>query len=506
MSKRKALPKWMLPPAGLIAGWAAGVTAGAPAPAAWTIAGIATWLAVPFNWAFMVVGFGAGLGSYFSLRGHFHPEPPPAVDFTQVTDKLGEIVASRLDELVGLIRKGALTTEQAREAAALAVESLPGDGTANQPLIASFAETIVTVSQSPNLAAREAVALELSGNRDQAFDQLMSLGEQEAGTTAERFRQAGAIAAPTSVARAIRAYTRAADLEPGDYWTWIELARLQRSAGALPSARRCADRALQYAADERERSICETELGEIALRGNDRELAQSHFEAALKADEALAKSNPDNPDHQRDLSVSYEKLGNLAMAAGDLGEAKKYFLMNLTITDKLAAHYPEVAETQRDISVSYGKLGDVAAKAKEFDTAQSDYEKSLAIRIELAAIDPGYAPWQRDLSVIYSKLGHLALAAGRLDDARSHYSKDLAIAESLSATDSENAEWQRDLFYSYITRASVDSAANEHTLALGNLEKAEVLMADLINKVPEHPSFARDLAFVQQTISQLKAG
>jgi tetratricopeptide (TPR) repeat protein len=399
-------------------GWAAGATAGAPAPAAWTVQGLSVWLSVPFHWSYLIVGVATGVGSFIALHkwfgGNEAPLPKPGPTYGQ------------MEEVIRLLRAGPLTIPQAREAAAFATEALPEES--GRALIGApaYAERLEEILTSADQSVRDAGVFELSGEPEQAIAALVALGERESAQAATRFREAAALAAPRSVKEAISLYARATDLDPTDLATWIELSRLHQASGSLPEARRTAERARQYAGNTREIMVAECELGIISVAEGDLARSRSHFEAALTANKVLVDGQPDDLNLLRDLSVIHERLGEVAVAAGDLGEAKAQFAKSLAIRARLEAADAGHTGWQRDLSVSHNKLGEVAVAAGDLDEAKAQFAKGLAIAERLAAVDAGNTEWQRDLSNCHNKLGDVAVALGDLGEAKAQYAKGLA--------------------------------------------------------------------------------
>ncbi|QMW21727.1 tetratricopeptide repeat protein [Sandaracinobacteroides saxicola] len=464
---------------------------------------------------------------------------------------LGEAVA-RVEAGVGRVESGQhniIAKLDGLEAAIARIQAA-----SPSPAIAETAvQTLTTLAQSPDPALRAVADADSAGDPDAAYAQLMALGEADVTTAADRFRNAAALAAPFNVTRAIAAYARATDLDPHDFWTWINLVRLHVAEGSLPAARATLDRAAQIVGDEREQSIVANERGDIAVAEGDLPAARAAYAASLAIAERLAARDPGNSARQRDLSISHNKLGDIAVAEGDLPAARAAYAASLAIAERLAARDPGNSEWQRDLSVSHDRLGNIARAEGNLPAARAAYVASLAIRDRLAARDPGNSEWQRDLSVSHNKLGDIARAEGDLPAARAAYAADLAIAERLAARDPGNSEWQRDLSVSHerlgdIARAEGDLPAARAAYAaglaireslaardpgnskwqrdlsvsherLGDIAVAEgdlpaafacyrrslPIAQALAEKWPTNPGFAKDLAFTRQRLATLEA-
>lgn len=525
LANLRTIAKRFVPaPAGILVGWAAGASAGAPPPDALTIAAITTWLSVPFHWSYIVGGMVGGLAAFFSLREFISPTPAPLIP------EVKELTA-KIDALTQLMLR---------------------QNPAGAQQIESFATTATDLAGSDSAEDRSIAREAVEGDPLAASDRLMAEVETGVAEQAERARQAARIAAPFSVAKAITAYARAVELDPADFGTWIELSRLHRAAGSLPLARRTAEAALQHVGDDHDRMVAEGELGDIAVAEGQLSSAVCHYETAMLISKALVEANPDNPNLQRQLSVSHQKLGDVALAEGDLVRAFSTYSAGLAIVRQLVVADPGNATWQSDLSVSHRKLGDVARDKGDVSNARSAYTAGLMIAERLAATEPGNAGrqrdlavshgslgilemeagnldaahkefkailpifkrlvasesgntgWQRDLSVSHNKLGDIALAQGNLAGARCAYDAGLAIAERLAASDPDNATWHLDLYVCHDRMARIAQASGDIAGAIAEFEAGEVILVALIARVGDHPGFARDLANVRGGIVRLR--
>ncbi len=355
-------------------GWATGASAGAPPPAAWTIAGIVDWLSVPFHWSFVFIGVASGLGTLFALHRFIHPEPKQAPN----KDILAEIQKLRLELL-------AKNPSQAQQ-------------------IETFATTATDLAGSNSAEDRSIAREAVEGDPLAASDRLMAEVETGVAEQAERARQAARIAAPFSVAKAITAYARAVDLDPNDFWTWIELARLHRAAGSLPQARRTAEAAFQHVGSDWDRMVAEGELGNVAVAEGKLPAAIQHFTSTMQASRAIAEAAPEDLNRQRQLSVAHEKLGDVARAQGDLAGARAAYAAGLAIRERLAAADPGNAEWQRDVSIAHAKFAQFNEASGDIAGAIREFEAILVALLARVGEHPGFV---RDLAQVRADIVRL---------------------------------------------------------------------------------------------------
>jgi trypsin-like peptidase len=119
-------------------------------------------------------------------------------------------------------------------------------------------------------------------------------------------RQLGAMLRLIDSTGALRAFRQATECDPDDFWTWIEIGRLEQTAGTLDGAAEAIDAALRAAAgDERSRRVALDERGDLCRGRGDLAAALRSYRASLDIIERLAKADPGNAGWQRDLSVSH---------------------------------------------------------------------------------------------------------------------------------------------------------------------------------------------------------
>lgn len=104
--------------------------------------------------------------------------------------------------------------------------------------------------------------------------------------------------------RAVRSlWAEAVELDPDDFWSWVELKRAAFEAGDLPGAQTAAGSAAKHAANDRDRSVAFNELGDVQVAAGDLRGARQSFEESLQMDRRLAAANPSSAAAQRDVSA-----------------------------------------------------------------------------------------------------------------------------------------------------------------------------------------------------------
>ncbi len=150
----------------------------------------------------------------------------------------------------------------------------------------------------------------------------------------------GALARGVNTAKARSAYEEAFKLQPDDFWTCVELARLRELSGNTDSAREAAEAAAGLARGERNLAIAKSELADVRLKLGDLNGAWYGYREAAIALRRLAEKNPGSAEARRDVSVSMNKLGDVLVKAGDLEGAKGRFEESLKVKRKSGGEEP----------------------------------------------------------------------------------------------------------------------------------------------------------------------
>ena len=329
----------------------------------------------------------------------------------------------------------------------------------------------------------------------QKMEERLSLAGEARRGAADAARQLGTILKLVISAGALSAFRQAAECDPKDFWTWIEIARLEQVAGTLDAARKAMDAALQTdVGDERLRSVALADLGDVLVAQGNLPEALKSFRDGLAIAERLAQSDPGNAGWQRDLSVATNEIGDVLVAQGNLPEALKSFRDGLAIRERLAQSDPGNAGWQRDLSCqlqqdrrcaggagqSAGGAEIVSRRARHCRAAGAGRprQRRLAARsvgqlqqdrrcaggagqsaggAEIvsrrarhrraagAVATPATPAGSAICRCRYNKIGDVLVAQGNLPEALKSFRDGLAIRERLAQADPGNAGWQRDL-------------------------------------------------------------
>jgi tetratricopeptide (TPR) repeat protein len=506
----RQVAKWLVPaPAGVLTGWAAAATAGAPEPAEWTLAGIAEWCATPFNSACVVVGVVAGIASFLGLRSWLEGargSPATGEDMKAVLEKLSALEAR-----------------------------LAADPEVSERVASDFAATARELAQSSDPAEREAGAQIAAGKPVEAADRLMKAVGAEKVRTAGRARQAARIYAPFDVERAKAAYGVALDLDPSDATTWIELSRLHSKSGALAEARRCAERALQVAALPADRISAHNLLGDLATARGDTAAAERCFEAASGLAEQLIEKEPENSTAWIQHAFALTKLGDVAAASGRRDRAAAHYDHARQLFAKLAdfgvcndegillaearlatlcADHPAghplsearklldgfkaLVESKGDdplslhnVAVAHLMCAAAALKESRLEETERLCAEALGFIRRWRRIEPTNPDVDRLWAAIETKLGDLAIRRSAGADALAHYEGAHRVMAAAPPAIRGHAHWQHDLAVSLERLGDAQSSLGNPKAALRRYSASLRILKRLAARDPANAEWQR---------------
>ena len=336
--------------------------------------------------------------------------------------------------------------------------------------------------------------------------------------------------------------------DPSDHWDWVQLAILHLDARTLNDAHDAATRALETAADDRDRAIALGLLGDILAQRNDRTGALAFYEKSLDIRRKLLTLDPSSVEARRDLLlglndvadmlmarnllapaleryeeglgiarglaalqpasvlaerdvfVSLNRIGDVYVARNDPRSAMLRFDEALRIARKLAAREPASIEAKRDVALTLTRIGDILMESGDAAGAKARFTESLAIDRDLAAVDPDWSKIWRDTSVNVGRLGDLALEARDLDAALTYYEEDLALARRLAAIDETSAMGRLDVALSLSKVADIFAARSDAAGAIVRYEES----LGIIRKVADvAPDSAREQRYLLVALSKL---
>ncbi len=266
-------------------------------------------------------------------------------------------------------------------------------------------------------------------------------------------------------------FEKAAALDPSNFATQIDIARLAHDGGDLVRARAAAEQAVRVAAGDSERATALRWDGEQRVAQHDIEGATTDFGQALTILRQVAANDP-SPRAQSDVAAVLQDQGDLQIASGDFKAARSSLLEGLAIRQHLAEAAPNDAGAQDLVTSMYQRIGDLDEKTGDLDGARQALEQALTIRQRLLAADPSNTDLQYYVSGVLRRLGDLSLKQGDLAAARTAYAKCLEIRRRLSAANPASAQLQEAISLDLEDLAAVAVSQNDVAEARSDLHQS----------------------------------
>jgi serine/threonine protein kinase/Flp pilus assembly protein TadD len=297
-------------------------------------------------------------------------------------------------------------------------------------------------------------------------------------------------------------------------WTCFDLGDLFQGVGQMTEAEQQYRQAHRIAAAlagtnpddpqaQRDLSVSYTKLGDVYQERGKTAAARDAYRKALTIDRALAGAGPHDPQAQRDLCVSYIRLGDVSLDLGEFAAARDVYRQALTIQEELA-RTDRGPQARRDLSVAYEKLGDAFLGLGRFRDARDTFRKVMALRRPLAKADRQSREAQRDLSVAFGKLGNVSLELGDTLAAREAYRQGLDIDERLVQADPGNLRALQDLAISHQKMGEVSLELGDTRAARLDLEETLKLRREFARKDKDNPRARHDLALAEEKVGDLE--
>ncbi len=352
-----------------------------------------------------------------------------------------------------------------------------GDITAYQ----TQTEAVVAKASPEKLAALQRFA---DGDRVGAWPVLQSLTAAEdaapGATAASRAANARQLAqlrdemrahGEATTADVLALYDKANDLDPSNFKTDLERARLARDLGDLVRAKADAKQAIAVAATESERASALKTIGEQGAQQDDRAEAEQDYDQALASLQKIVAADPTTGEQNELAGVLQDKC-DLDVALTDFKAAQAFCDQALVIRRQLAAANPNDAALQDYVTSVYQRIGDLDVATGDLPGARAAYQQGLTIRQNLEAADPSNTDLQYYASALLRRLGDVAFKQNDLKTARASYEAVLAIRQKLLAQNPSSGQLLDAVALDFFDLGEVQYAQNEVAAAQKSYEQS----------------------------------
>jgi predicted negative regulator of RcsB-dependent stress response len=359
-------------------------------------------------------------------------------------------------------------------------------------------------------AAAKTVLVEAGGRRGKAKhilrERLANSHGKLNGSEATHWRQLGALSLLDSTGDALKAYARAAEVNPADPQAHLLLGVLSLRAGRLEAAEAAFRRHMELASGtggEAARCRAGTMLGDVLAAKGEREAALAAYEAARREAATLMEREPNNAAWQRDLSIMHDRLGDMLLEDGYFDLALEHYRSSFAIAETLAKRDPANLGWQRDLSVAHDRVGEALDRKGDQDGALASFRAGLALAEAIAQREPERMEWRWDVSISQDRIGDILLAKGKAAEALAVYRRGLEIAQAAADVEPARTGWQRDLAVSYHKVGSLEALGGNEAEARELLERGRAIIARLDRIAAYGAQWRSDLAKFDQALGNL---
>lgn len=346
-------------------------------------------------------------------------------------------------------------------------------------------------------AKQDARAKAERGEVAEAADDLFAFARRQAGAAkeaktemdrraAETFRQAGALASATNVAKAVEAYREAARLEPNDFWTQVTLRRLAAEANDYAAADAAVEAMAGAAADERERLVALNERADMKRLRGDLSGSAALQNESLEIARRRAEADPADFPAAIDYAVGLSRAAVAHKEAGDLGAAARDFDAARAIDDRVLTEDPNNIDALVGLVINHSALCELARTRSDLDAALYHVKGAVGFA-RIAQKYVGDAGAADRLAAALRVAGEAQSAKGQIDDARASFDEALAINRDWVARDPTNAFRRHELAVSLSRFGDFLVARKDFAAARAAFEEMEAITGALAAEDPSNP-------------------
>ena len=154
------------------------------------------------------------------------------------------------------------------------------------------------------------------------------------------------------------------------------------------------------------------ELGNVNLKQNKLEAAETFFKESLAMERSCAGSKPSHS-----VAVTLHRLGNVNLEKNKLEAAETFFKESLAVARSFAG-----SELSHLVPVTLHELGYVNLKQNKLEAAETFFKESLAMERSCAGSKPSHS-----VALTLHELGNVSLKQNKLEAAETFFKESLAM-------------------------------------------------------------------------------
>ncbi len=257
-------------------------------------------------------------------------------------------------------------------------------------------------------------------------------------------------------------------------------------------------------------------LADLFMKSGNQRTALEEYESAKSIYDRALKDDPKKPELQYELSESLTKIGELNRRLGDFKQAHAALNESRRLLDVLLKESPNLPKYIAALAETWHQTGEVYRSESDFDAAKEAFTKSINFCEQLCGTHPDNLQYLRNLGRGFGYRGDVNLDLHDTIDADRDYCKSheirLRVKKSLmdalaentgdtpearqrqSALEDELAEANFQIARSFGNFANIQTGYRAFATAQKNLEEAEKLRLDLVEKHGNQSEYRLDLS------------
>jgi len=140
--------------------------------------------------------------------------------------------------------------------------------------------------------------------------------------------------------------------------------------------------------------------------------ALESYQKALRIREALASSDPRNPQNRRELAESHRQIGWLLLDTPDTEAIREHFRQAVAIYAQLVVEHPDDAALRLALARTHNQLGSGLEDRGDLPGALESERRALALLTQLHAASPADMEIRRTLSITYDYMARSLFLSG----------------------------------------------------------------------------------------------
>jgi tetratricopeptide (TPR) repeat protein len=248
--------------------------------------------------------------------------------------------------------------------------------------------------------------------------------------------------------------------------------------------------------------------GQIHLNQNRWAEAQLSFEQYQGYGERLFEIDPSNPEAWIEQSYAHTNLGLLALRRGNADVAAHEFDASIGLKQRAAVKRPQDRTLAGELANSLSWLGNAKETLGRLGEAMQVYQRELALVEQLQLAAPNDSLWSSRVAGALQRRAKLRVAIGQQREALADLARAEQLLQGVVAREPAHRVWQSNLAAVRLERLRLEQSAGATATALSGLLALEEDARALTALDPKNSDWSRLLALTEQGIglSQMQLG